>query len=224
MAGSAEHPLYVAWEHRAQVDGAGHVFPDGCTDLIVVSRCGRPDTAFMTTLDLCPRSIPLRAGDRFRGFRLRPGVQVDARSLSDGGRLVNIDSLPVHSELADVISALATVSLPIARVAKMEGVSERTLQRRFSRAALPRPEFWRLLGRVRRAAIGLKTEIHLSDLAGDLGYSDQAHMSRAFARWFGVSPSRLKRRPDLLAQIAQPGLGNWTGEQISMRYPNGSLT
>ena len=45
----------------------------------------------------------------------------------------------------------------------------------------------------------------------------QAHMTREFVQWFAVTPSRLRRNPDLLNVICQPGLGNWTTEQISIK-------
>ena len=96
-------------------------------------------------------------------------------------------------------------------------VTVRTLQRRLKDLSLPPPEVWRLLGRARRAASMLPHRLPLADIAFDSGYSDQAHMTREFKRWFGQTPSMLRRNKTLLDDIAQPALGNWTGEQISMR-------
>ena len=121
------------------------------------------------------------------------------------------------NESIHLIDALAEPEASTRKVAKLAGVSERTLQRRFKRDQLPSPDFWRLLGRVRRAAQALADEIPLAQLADIFGYSDQAHMTREFVRWFRATPTQIRQNPDLLKQICQPGLGNWTGEQISTR-------
>ncbi len=97
------------------------------------------------------------------------------------------------------------------------GVSARTLQRRLVAHGLPPPDFWRLLGRARRAAGCLRSGQKLADIADAHGYSDQAHMTRDFTRWFGAPPARMARDTALLDVTLQPGLGNWTGEQISTR-------
>ena len=49
-------------------------------------------------------------------------------------------------------------------------------------------------------------------------------MTRDFVRWFGATPAVLRRDHGLLGTLDQPGLGNWAGEQISIRQPFGSLT
>jgi AraC-like DNA-binding protein len=81
----------------------------------------------------------------------------------------------------------------------------------------PSPDFWRLLGRARRAAGLLGAGWALADAAIESGYSDQAHMTRAFRRWIGAPPAALCADTGLLSDVTQPGLGNWTGEQISTR-------
>jgi AraC-like DNA-binding protein len=82
---------------------------------------------------------------------------------------------------------------------------------------LPPPDFWRLLGRARRAAGRIASGARLAEVADDAGYSDQAHMTRELARWFGMSPGQLRRSAPALDALLQPALGNWTGEQISTR-------
>ncbi|MBN9029456.1 MAG: helix-turn-helix domain-containing protein [Rhizobiales bacterium] len=93
----------------------------------------------------------------------------------------------------------------------------RRLQRRFHEKYLPTPDFRRRLGRARRAAAALSVDLPLAAVAVSLGYSDQAHMTRDCLNWFGQSPARLRRDHAARAILAQPGLGNWTGVQISMR-------
>jgi AraC-like DNA-binding protein len=59
--------------------------------------------------------------------------------------------------------------------------------------------------------------VPLADIACAAGCADQAHMTRDVVRWFGVTPAELRRNRELLGTLDQPGRGNWTGEQISIR-------
>lgn len=55
----------------------------------------------------------------------------------------------------------------------------------------------------------------LAEVAHACRFTDQAHMTREFARWFGHTPVGLRRQANLLEMVGQPALGDWTGEQIS---------
>lgn len=222
--------LFVSWTFEAMACGVEMVLPDGCRD-IIVRRCGDGGAeVFETDLDLAPREVPVSGGARMTGFRLRPGVSLSrdgqaALSRDDGFRVEDLPAMVVHDpELAELIEALSCSEAGLRGVARQAGVSERRLQRRLHRAGQPSPAFWLLLGRARRAAIALHTDAPLAAIAADHGYADQAHMTREFRRWFGATPDRIRRRRALLDQLAQPGLATWTGEQISTRYPSGSLT
>ena len=118
---------------------------------------------------------------------------------------------------ANAGDALPLPGASVAGVARQSGLSLRSLQRRFQDRHLPPPEFWRLLARARRAVALLPTPAPLAEIAAECGFSDQAHMSRAMARWFGHSPAQLRRDAGLRLLLAQPALGNWTAEQISTR-------
>ena len=215
--------LYVNWNHEVQHDAFQTVIPDGCRDLIIVSRSGTVETAFLTKLDFCTRRVSVRKNQIFQGYRLHPGACIDFHEIAElahkGHELGPYieDMAAQDNESIHLIDALAEPEASTRKVAKLAGVSERTLQRRFKRDQLPSPDFWRLLGRVRRAAQALADEIPLAQLADIFGYSDQAHMTREFVRWFRATPTQIRQNPDLLKQIRQPGLGNWTGEQISIR-------
>lgn len=200
---------YVAWHHHAPEAQQSRIMPDGCRDLIV--RDGR---VLMTNLDATPRMVRIAAGSRMTGYRLRPGAWVEpgdvTGALSDISALIRYDA-----EVGEAITALATG--PVAHVARQAGMSQRGLQRCFAAAVLPPPGFWRMLGRARRAVATMASDAPLAELAIDAGYADQAHMTRDFRRWFGLTPHRLRMDPGARADLSQPGLGNWTGEQISIR-------
>ena len=81
----------------------------------------------------------------------------------------------------------------IARVARQNQVSTRHLERLFDQHFGVGPKHYARLWRFRQAAQALTSpheERSLSELAAALGYSDQAHMTREFQRFAGVSPGR----------------------------------
>ncbi len=215
--------LLVRWSHRVETDGATLVYPDGCRDLLSITAPDGQSQVMLTDWDDGPRKVDLVAGTAFIGYRLRPGVLIDPADLQAlAGRADALDRYIAGMAVADpdldqIVEALARTPDSGSAVSRQAGVSQRTLQRHFRDRGLPSPDFWRLLGRARRAGVLLGTDRPLADIAYELGYSDQAHMTREMVRWFGRTPSRLRRDPALLSVLSQPGLGNWTGEQISTR-------
>jgi AraC-like DNA-binding protein len=211
------------WHHRAEDEESYPVFPDGCRDVLIVSRQGRPDRIVLTEFDVRPRNVTLPRGTEIAGYRLRPGTAVSQRVLNaiteDRADVENIlgNALDTSDDTGEVIVALTLPGSTVRSVAKDNGVSIRTMQRRFRDLHLPPPEYWRLLGRARRAVGMLSLPVSLAEIACDSGFSDQAHMTREFVRWFGETPTRLRRDASLLALLNQPALGTWTGEQISTR-------
>jgi len=81
-------------------------------------------------------------------------------------------------------------TLPAA--ARAAGLSRRTLHRRLSEAGL---SFSKLRDEARlvTAMRLLDTDLKLSEIAVELGYSDPAHFTRAFKRWTSVSPLLYRR-------------------------------
>jgi len=76
----------------------------------------------------------------------------------------------------------------IQRTAQAVGLSVRTLQRRLARAD---ESYHRLVDSVRfETGITLLRDenVRLIDIAGELGYTDQANFTRAFRRWTGMGP------------------------------------
>ena len=103
------------------------------------------------------------------------------------------DTAPA-SDFADALRQLAGTLLKdgdpprIETMAEITGLSVRTLQRRLAKHGLSHFDIvdqaryqtaTRLLG---------DSEIRITDVAMDLGYSDSAHFTRAFKRWAGITP------------------------------------
>lgn len=83
---------------------------------------------------------------------------------------------------------------PIEEVARSLGFSVRTLQRHLAEAG---SSFVDILDDVRKSRVEQLVQSQkrsLAEIAYMLGYSEQAALSRAVRRWFGVSPSMLARR------------------------------
>lgn len=215
----ANSPRVHRWTYTAEANEVSVVLPDGCVDLVVLS-CGRTgrEVLHVTDWDLAPRLARLDAGISLTGYRLRPGITLDLGEFEIAGRDLStldreIEDRTRHDqEVSEIIDALCLPQNSIYRLARQQGVSERTLQRRFRDLSLPTPAFWRQLGRARRAVQALPCRVPLVEIATHYGYSDQAHMTREFVRWFGRTPAQLRRNPAAMTDLAQPGLGNWSGE------------
>ena len=216
----ANSPHVHRWTYAASAEEVSVVLPDGCVDLVVLS-CGRTgrEVLRVTDWDFAPRLVRLDAGTRVTGYRLRPGATLlDLAELEYADRdLSNLETeiealTRLDQEVSEIIDALCVTGNSVHRLARQQGVSERTLQRRFRDLSLPTPAFWRQLGRARRAVQALPCRVSLAEIAAQYGYSDQAHMTREFVRWFGWTPAQLRRNPAAIIDMAQPALGNWSGE------------
>lgn len=207
--------LSVRWDCVVDTDSTVTVLPDGCRDILILHPCIGPPTVLLTDWDHQPRLASLQAGTHITGYRLRPGVTFDPAWLSVlSADLLRTGVASVEQAIASEARFLPDIDTllpgPSSDVRK-SGRSKRTLQREFQRLGLPPPGFWRQLGRVRAAARHLaETDWPLADLADHCGFSDQAHMTRALVRWFGTPPALLRRSPDLLRTLGEPGFGNWT--------------
>src|SRR5262245_59529491 len=100
--------------------------------------------------------------------------------------------------LGDVVQQIVTRLLcdgypDVHSVAKMMGLSARTLQRRLSDEGVT---YGRVVARARFDLAQRMLEdpsCKVIEVALDLGYSDPAHFARAFARWTGLAPREFRR-------------------------------
>jgi AraC-like DNA-binding protein len=154
----------------------------------------------------CPEAICLKSGDTPRdelppGFREakilcsqpRTAIRVREETLSLAVQPRSVS--PTICALRTHMDALAPGEvLDIVTAAELAGCSTRTLQRVLGtdgltwRRVLDQARFKQAL-----AALGSR-EPSILDVALDCGYSDQAHFSRAFQRWTGLSPGAYRRR------------------------------
>ena len=120
--------------------------------------------------------------------------------------------------LGGIVQEIVTALLPdgcpdVRSVAKVMRLSSRTLQRRLSAEGVT---FAWLVAQVRYASAQRMLDDpdrKIIEVALDLGYSDQAHFARAFARWSGLTPRQFRR----LRSMGCPGRAPSNGPLVSGR-------
>jgi AraC-like DNA-binding protein len=106
---------------------------------------------------------------------------------------------PLDPVVAALVTALGRAhsdpDLRTTRIARELGLSERQLQRRCVHAVGYAPKLLARIVRMMRFRDALRRapERPLSQLAFELGFADQAHLSHESARLFGTSPSQLRQ-------------------------------
>ena len=105
--------------------------------------------------------------------------------------------------IREVVGSMLVDGTPkIAAVAEAVGASVRTLQRRLSDIDTT---FSSILEEAKMKSANwmiTRTDRTLNEIAHELGYSDQAHFTRAFHRWTGVSPGAFRRLDAQAASVS----------------------
>ena len=205
------------WSYHAKAGQTSMVMPDGCRDLIYsYPSSGRPRW-FISPLHDGPTPVHLAAGTCLVGYRLQPGVQLDDARLLRGLATRPPDAVDIEDRIGtsarvdpfveSALVALRASGAAVSTVAGQVGVSPRTLHRRLVAATGRTPVYWMQLARARRTARSLLRADDLASVAVDLGYADQAHMSRSLRQWFGVTPRTLTAPSDLTPVLSASGYG-----------------
>ena len=206
--------IRAIWTAQSKTACTTSVLPDGCRDLICLEQRASAPRWFLSPLQANARVVQIDAGTRMTGFRLQAGVHLDqammrllAGRAPDRAQISNLvaENVRLPPDTAEALACLAQAS-SVAQGAQALGVSMRSLQRLIMRDTGKSPAFWLQLARLRRAG-RLVCEMPLVETAYEAGYADQAHMSRAFRRWFGCSPAAFRTRPDLVAQVFSRAYG-----------------
>lgn len=209
--------LQTVWVVEGKVGELIRVTPDGCTDLLAHDgratevRFVGPMTRARVVALRSPRSVgaqlrpgtlaAVRAGLRLRDVRDREVEIVGLRASADPidgildlvRTMVSDGAITRHPDVDRVLGAMATGPGPLDALYRRLGVRERTVQRLFDRfvgltskqtAAVLRQ---RQATRVLRAGQG-----DLAALASELGYADQAHLTRDYRAQVGLPPGRYR--------------------------------
>ena len=204
------------WAYSTKASSRSYVLPDGCQDLILNNLDGMSEHWFVSALMDTPHIVESGPGETFQGYRFRPGAIIDEPRLLAAlcnCRLKSQDDLFsliedfVHLDVKTTEALTILAETPtVTKAAHTLGVTERTLERLIVGQTRRTPSYWKNLARIRRTAATLN-EGSLADIAVRHGYADQAHMSREFKRWFGLSPLKFKAASPLRSLITQPGYG-----------------
>jgi len=198
------------------------VAPDGCADLIACFSRGRLQAVALQPPTLTAEVVSIEPDDALFGVRFQLGIggallrsraQLELRlaaSLSGADpRDVDTVSARLTSFAAErvqqqakappvwLMEALAEAqrhcgNVSVAELSRYVGVSERSLHRGCLAWAGATPKSLLRVMRVRRAASLVTTAKPLAELAAELGFADQAHLSREMRELWGTSPASLR--------------------------------
>lgn len=108
-----------------------------------------------------------------------------------------------------VAAALASTQVPdrVSLIQRSTGYSPRHFIALFRASVGLTPKHYFRIQRFNEVTrrLALRPEASLSDLAPELGYSDQAHLTREFRELAGVTPGRYRGRPE--SPLHHPGSG-----------------
>ena len=203
-----------SWDHAPQESSVIVVLPDGCRDLILRTSAHNNSTWFISHISNSSYHVNCYGNEQFTGYRLKPGAIIDEkltasllkRKYQDESHVLSMldDFVKFDVRLTESLNCLKKVS-SIAEASRLLGVTERTLERLVIKFTGYTPTYWKNLARVRRAAQALSSTHSFAAVAFEHGYADQAHMSRDFRQWFGVSPTAFKDDASLMASIMEKG-------------------
>lgn len=217
-ASSLPETLAQVWHHSGQLGASGPILPDGCRDLIVTEVEGQRLSWQVSKLFDEPHQPECITVKRMIGFRLKPGAQLNEpallaalNGLKSWDQASICERLAEHTNLnnrvSEALGCIAEEQLPIAASAGALGVTLKTLQRTLARHTNRSPVYWRQLARIRKAARHIETAENWADFALDNGFSDQAHMTREFQRWFGTSPMQFAANTGFKQQAQSVAFG-----------------
>lgn len=189
--------------------------PDGCWDLVIMRQRGKI-SVLQTGVITRPVELDFSSGDEYLCISFKPGVfmpttpgdsMVDRAFLRpiagerafwfDGDRL----EIPTFENAEGLIAGLTRRSALVrdeivAGIADGDprAISERSVQRHFQLSMGVTAKHFEQIRRARRAVDLLERGLSLVSVASELGYSDQAHMTRVLKQITGRTPGAIARR------------------------------
>ena len=214
----ADSPL-VATVRRTRygADTCQTALPDGTWDLLFVRPRDGPPIALQTGQIAAPIAVPRRAGDEVLAIAFKPEVympRLPGRAMFNQGvwrpvedeRAIWIDAerfeLPRFDNAEQFVAALARRGLlerdPVVSRALQgacQRLDERSIQRHFAEVTGLGLKAFQQIARAHEAARRLRQHQTPSQVAAELDYSDQAHLTHSLKRFLGQTPRQIAKPP-----------------------------
>lgn len=214
---ASDSPFVARITHvRYERDTQDLTTPDGCWDLVVRTVGGRVEL-LQTGIITRPVAIPYRAGDEYLAISFKPGVfmpRLPGEAMVDRGvlrptptpRAFLIDEekleIPTFENAEGMVERLVRQELLMRDeivAGVVEGrrwaISPRSVQRHFLRALGVTAKRLEQIQRACQAVALLERGRRPIDVALELGYADQAHLTRALRAIMGRTPGQIAGRP-----------------------------
>lgn len=203
----------AAWSLTAEEPRSSLVSADGCFDFILEETPQGRRSAFVYTAVTSAHWVHVGVGSKMFGIRLRPGYggallgceielqRLAERELGDETTLLQrlealvVSAISVKSppDLVQEFVSLARASAGSHRLTSpSNGGAERELQRACRRWLGLSPKCFLRVERAWAARRAIRAGQPLAAVAADLGYADQAHLTRDVRQLLGVTPRDLR--------------------------------
>jgi hypothetical protein len=207
----------VVWRTVDTSDGIYLAAADACWDMIF-TRSSTTSRVLLSGPSSRPTPVPYQTGNRNVGVRFTQGTyftHVDPHSMCDRTVALPMPDverfelaghtwpLPEYEGVDELLAGFDEVGLlahdPVIDAA-LRGIdpplSPRSVQRHFTRITGQSPQQVRQISRAREAVARLRTGEAIADVAYELGYADQSHLTRDVKRLTGYTPAESQRRDE----------------------------
>lgn len=205
---SSEHPyIDTVWATECKADGVYTATPDGSWDLIYAETPDGTRMIFFAGQQSGPMEVPYKKGERslvisFTGSTYLVNMPESFEFLPISGNRFTFEGhtfpLPTFDNAEEITDMLIASGLlkndeVVARVLnnKPKGASPRTVQLHFRAATGLTMNYFEQIRRAQEAVRQLQAGKKPSDVASDVGYTDQAHMVRSLKKIMGRLPSNI---------------------------------
>lgn len=211
---SASPFVEAVWRTEDTADGLYLAAADGAWDLIFTEREGK-HRILLSGPSSRATPVSYQIGNRNFGVRFRPGVfmpSLAAMSMVDAINMLPQKTkqrfwlqgenweLPTFDNVDEFLAKLARLNLVATDTivaAVLAGhrppVTDRSIQRHFMNVVGLNPRFMRNIQRANRAVELLQQGQSIAEAATELGYADQAHMTRQVKHVSGRTPGEIIR-------------------------------
>jgi AraC-like DNA-binding protein len=207
----------VVWHTHDTSDGTYLASADSCWDMIFITSRGKT-TVLLSGPSTKTTPVHYKAGNVNFGIRFKPSsflTHVPVITMIDVTKPLPMPTpdtfmlgaitfpLPSYETVDAFLHELEKLGLlsdsPIVREAlygKGYAMSKRTLQRHFAKATGLTPYQVKQIARAREAVGMLQRGVSITQVVHELGYADQAHMTRQLKQLTGYTPAQNSKRDE----------------------------